>query len=70
MNAELKKIKLDIKKVDDFIKKGKTPSEEDLKIFIRENELEELTKYAMCLLEATHISSYLQHTKKLNKYRP
>ena len=70
MNPELKKVKLNLRKIKQFCESKPTPSITDVNAFIMSEKLDEFKDFATHTINAVHIANYLCYQKKVNKSRP
>ena len=69
MNPELKKVKINLKKIEKFCKSRPTPSGRDVDAFIMSEKLDEYKEFATHTISAVWAAEWLMHSKKINKSR-
>lgn len=69
MNNELKKAKLNLRKIEKFCNSRPLPSVRDVDTFIMSENLSEYKEFATATINAVHAAEWILHQKKINKYR-
>jgi hypothetical protein len=69
MNPALKKVKVNLKKIDQYCNGRPIPTVTELNVFIQENELFDLQKYADSVMASVREREWLFYQNKINKSR-
>lgn len=69
MNAELKKAKEAIRKIERFCKSRPMPTPTQVSKFVESENIEEYDKYAQEFINSQWTAEWILHTKKINKSR-